>query len=485
MEKVMYADVQQNDWNIDRALLFIIPLILLAVLIWMPGEWLMESSLLCISIFTYILLTYKYRLVYGFSGIRIASIPSTIIATFTVFISIPSIYVLMTHDHPNESAYFYSILIFYFLFPAGLFIGQQYRKIDLNRTWKLLKGEIEKHNNDKYFYEIIVILFSFAILIFFGYLLRVNEIPLLEIIRNPGDSTKFFYMREEALKVLNMTKIERYLFHWLRSLFIPFGIVGSLVLYSTYRKQKYKFLFLSFFLFGLIVNSITLEKSPIASIFLSIAAYIFLKREKVKISLILVLIFITLAGPLFITYFLIIGREDVFKVIFWSYINRLFVTPAEVLFYYFQYFPEKHDFLLGRSSQLFSWMYSEGLFNVSNYIAKLWWKMPDTSGSANANYLGTYWSNFGWYGTTIFTLIFGFIIHLLQWKILQVSQYRKNLIYIISMTISVPNFTVGFFSSNFTVLFFTKGLLLWIFFLFGYKYLNKYVSKSQISVKHV
>ncbi len=131
---VINAEIRQNDWNIDRSFIFIIPLILVAVLVWMPEEWLLESSLLCIAVFVYILLTYNHRLVYGFSGIRIASIPSTIVAVHTVFIAIPSIYVLMIRDHPNEVPYFYSILLFYILFPIGLFIGQFYRRIDLNRS---------------------------------------------------------------------------------------------------------------------------------------------------------------------------------------------------------------------------------------------------------------------------------------------------------------------------------------------------------------
>ncbi len=470
----MYDEVQPNDWNIDRALICIIPMILLAVLIWMPLEWLLESSLLCISIFIYILLTYKQRLVYGFSGIRIASIPAVIITTFTFFIAIPSIYILMIKEHSNEIPYFYSILLFYFLFPAGLFIGQAYRKIDFSRVWCILKGEIVTLKQDKIFYEIIIILFSVSILIFGGYLLRVNEIPLIELIKNPGNSTKFFFMREDALKILQMTKLERYMFFWLRSLFIPFGIIASLYLSSTYHKQKYKILFILFIIFGLIVNTITLEKSPIASIFLSIAAFVFLKQEKVNLSLIIALIIITISGPILISYFLFIDREDVFDVILWTYINRLFLTPAEVLFYYFQYFPETHDFLLGRSSQLFSWMHPEGTFPVSNYIAKLWWGMPETTGSANANYLGNYWSDFGWYGITLSTLFFGLIAHLFQWKILQTTYYQKNLLYLLVMSICIPIFTFGFFSSNFTILFFTKGLLLLVIFLFGYNYWQKY-----------
>ena len=115
-------------------------------------------------------------------------------------------------------------------------------------------------------------------------------------------------------------------------------------------------------------------------------------------------------------------------MLFWTYVNRLLITPAEVLINYFIYFPETHNFLLGRSTQLFSWMYSEGNFPVSNYIAKLWWDNPTSTISANANYLGNFWSDFGWYGTTISTFIFGILAHLFQWKIWldPVHQLHRN-----------------------------------------------------------
>ena len=166
MDKAENFDINQYDWNIDRALIFIIPIVLLAVLIWMPKEELLQSSLLCIVIIFFILLIYKHRLVYGFSGIRIASIPSIIITTFTVFIAIPSIYILAINEHPNEIPYFFSIAMFYLLFPAGLLFGNKFRQIDTTSVIGLLSQKYRKHSFDKYLYEILIILFSISILIF-------------------------------------------------------------------------------------------------------------------------------------------------------------------------------------------------------------------------------------------------------------------------------------------------------------------------------
>ena len=115
--------------------------------------------------------------------------------------------------------------------------------IDEIKVKKLLISKVAKSYNDKYYYEILIILFSISMLIICGYLMRVNELPLIELIRNPGNSTRYFYMREEALKLLEMSRPEKYMFIWLRSLFIPIGIVGSLYLMLEYRKKKYNLLF--------------------------------------------------------------------------------------------------------------------------------------------------------------------------------------------------------------------------------------------------
>ena len=54
MDKAETFDINQYDWNIARALIFIITIVQLAVFIWMPKEELLQSSLLCIVIIFFI-----------------------------------------------------------------------------------------------------------------------------------------------------------------------------------------------------------------------------------------------------------------------------------------------------------------------------------------------------------------------------------------------------------------------------------------------
>ena len=459
--------------NYDRIFILSLPLLLLASLVLFSDPVVPFSCSLIVAILVYELITYQHRDIYGLAGLRIIAFPSLIFVTFTVFIAIPSVYVAYDKRLDLSSPYFVSILCFYILYPAGLYLGQFLGRIDLTRLRRLPRQQPVSDRYDFILFELLGALLILCLLIFAAYVLRLQQIPLIEIFKNPGDSERIFLMREEALKLLPMTTIERYLIHWLRSLFVPFGIVGSLFLTVTYHKSKYKALFLVYFIFGITANSLTVEKSPVAAVFLSIAAFIYLKKRRVRAISIVGWILVVLLFPVFIMYFYHYGMENLARVIFLSLLFRLFLVPSEVLYYYFDYFPRLHDFLWGRSSRLFSWLYPEGGFDISNYVAKIWWQAPHTSGYANANYLGNYWANFGWIGILLSTLLVGIFIQWFYWKLLEVSRYSKNGLFMTCTAVVVPTFTFGFFSSNFTVLIVTRGLLLIILLLFFYDYINK------------
>lgn len=239
-----------------------------------------------------------------------------------------------------------------------------------------------------------------------------------------------------------------------------------------------------FFVFGLINNTLTLEKSPTAGIFLSIVTFVYLRKFQLSTKLIFssfILIFIV---PITLIYFRYLDHPNLAKLIYISLSYRIFVVPSEVLYYYFKYIPSVHDFLYGQSSHLFSWLYTEGTFNLDNYIAKVWWGDPKTSGFANTMFIGYFWADFGWLGIIFSCVMFGIIIHLLYWKILQVSQYSKNIFYSVFVTVLLPSFTFGFFGSNIPVLFFTRGIILVVFFLIWIQYHNENKKHKDIKLSN-
>jgi oligosaccharide repeat unit polymerase len=466
--------------DIDKYLIFVLPLLIVLSLAILDDTAGVYAAVMGLAIFSYLVIIYDERLVYGFNGIQILSIPSIIIFTFTIFLAIPSVYICSTNDSHSVFPYFSAHIMFYFLFPLGLKIAGIFKKIDLENLKKIRYAQFHKSNFDMVFFELLMTLLFISFLIFALYIIRVNEIPLFELIKSPGEYIKLNLLREKALKLLEVTIFEDYLFRWQRTLLLPFGIIGSLFLAVTYKRSKYVALFIVFLGAGLFINTLTLEKSPTAGIFLAMMAFYYLMRNRISFKFILISFVLVFVGPILIMVFLHFGKENLFRLIYISFLQRIFLIPAEALYKYFEIFPHIHDFLYGRSTQLFSWIYDQGTFPISNYVAQVWWKDPLTSGYANANYLGNFWADFGWVGIVFSSIAVGMVVHLLYWKILNVSHYKKNVLYVISICILLPVLTFGFFSVNFTVLFFTSGIIVLVFIIIFFKSIMQIIYKIHV-----
>ncbi len=414
-------------------------------------------------------LTYKKRYIWGYHGLFNLSLPSIVLSIYTVIIAIPAIYISGTLEETVRDNYSAAVVSFYFVYPLGLLIGDILAPIKETRFGKVYVEEKTKKElsvNVRLLYGLT----AFSLILFLFYMLKAKTAPFLELVFNPGDAAKYALMREGAFKTLNMSRIEQYLFSWNRSLLVP--IIAVITTFYIREKKTFSRYAIGAMIlsYGFFVNIITLEKAPAASLFITILVAIYLSRKKRNVKLILYGIVISFIIPLSIYYLLQFGRDDIWRVIFLSLLLRLFIMPAQALSWYFIIFPQIHEFLLGRSSQLFSWLHVEGTFPVSNYVMKIWWNNPTTTGFANAIYMGNYWADFGIYGVLIAHLFFGFILHLTYAAMVNASKYSIDLKYIIGVAIAVPIFTFGFFSSNFTILYITRGLIVWLAFLF---YLNK------------
>jgi len=401
-----------NKFNYDKLFIFICLVSLPFQIFFIPSKTLYFSLIITFSIISYLLLVYHKRNIYGVTGLAIISIPSLAFFTYTVFIGIPSIFI--AHEYVlNVDVYIYSIASFYFIYPAGLMMGYLIKPIKNADINKLYNAKFYVSYIEPYVFVFFKILLVVCISGVFLYLFRVDKIPLIEMLKNPGDLSAAWTLREEALKTLDITFIERYFFHWLRSLIFPIIISLGGFFMITRNTLKYKMLFIALFITGVLYNSLTLEKS---------------------------VIWITL-------------------------LRRIFLIPAEALYQYFRIFPEIHPFLLGRSTNITSWLFAEGTFPINNYVAAVWWGVIKTTGSANALYLGYYWADYGILGVIISTFIVGFTIHLVYWKLVDSTEYKKDLNFVAITCYLTPIFTFVFFSSNYTTIFFTRGLFLIIVYL--------------------
>lgn len=79
-------------------------------------------------------------------------------------------------------------------------------------------------------------------------------------------------------------------------------------------------------------------------------------------------------------------------------------------------------------------------------------------------------ADFGWFGIIRSSFFIGFFVHLFYHKLLYVSNYTKNIIYVTISSITVMTFSFTFISSSFTTLLLTRGLVLNYFFLYVCKF---------------
>jgi len=463
----------KNLLQIDKSVIFIVSSLIAIVFFLFEGKSLAAAFFILFAILVYELIIFNKRYLYGFGGLKYLSIPSLILFSYTVFIAIPSIYVFTIKSSSAIYPYLISIILFYILFPLGLLLGNILKPIEINHIQSLTQSELIKSNFDHKYFKYLYIVFLISVIILLLYLFRVKTIPLLEMINNPGDYILLGRLREKSLKLLDMTFIETYLQHWQRNLIIPLSIVWCMFLAINYKKKKYIIVFLILFFYGLVVNSLTLEKSPVAAIIFTIFALLYLRQNKISLKFLIIALISIFAAPILIWFFLYYNADNIIKLIYVSLFERIFIVPTEVLYYDFYIFPDKHDFLLGRASQLTSWLHSDGIFPLANYVARIWWNNPLSTGYANSIFIGVFWADFGWIGVIISSFLFGVIIHLFYWLIISSSEYKKNIIYCTAISISTPIFTFNFFSSNLTTLFFTRGLILLIIFLIVYKKYRK------------
>jgi len=459
-------------FDIDRFVIWLLPLLIGVFLILFQQIWASYAMALIIAVLIYELLIYKYRLIFGLSGLKFLSFPSIIYTTFTGFIAIPGVYITAIEQDPAILTFFMGVLSFYILFPAALLLTNNLLPVDMQKVKNLTQNRFVKSGLDRKTYEWLLILLGISGLIAAVYLIRVPSVPILELFTDAGAYRKLTTLREESLKLLNATSIELYAFAWLRSIFIPIGITASLFLTIVYKERKYKILFLAFLIPGIIYNAFTLEKSPTAAIFLAIMAMYFLRSGKVSFKLILVSILLIFSMPMIIMYFLHLKHRNILEIISIAVLYRVFVVPSEVLYFHFKIFPRIHDFLNGQVSQLFAWMHPDGVFPLPNYVAQIWWNNPRTTGFANTIYMGNFWADFGWPGVIVSTVLLGIVIQLMYRKLLMVSGYRVNIIYAAVSATLLPLLTVSFFSINFTTIITTNGLV-WIILMLLYLGLKK------------
>lgn len=230
--------------------------------------------------------------------------------------------------------------------------------------------------------------------------------------------------REAAFKLLdprwnsvNSTKFF-YLFLILRTTIFPFLILTSFALFLTNKNSKTFMLFISFLILGLFYAASSLARAPVAAILLRIIIlWLILFNVKFTFFKFSAALFAVLIFPAFITSFY---KSRTLVELCFAIIERLTVTPARDLYYFFEIFPKHKDFLNGHTlARPFYDLVGIKSFYLENYVSMYISPTCIKTAHTNAMYISNLYADFGLFGIILGSFFIGILLQFIDTKILR------------------------------------------------------------------
>lgn len=257
------------------------------------------------------------------------------------------------------------------------------------------------------------VLLGICFLLTVAYMFDVETIPLFYLLRNPGAFMEAALLREEAFKLLNSPLT--YFYYITRGLLFPLVILVALGSYLGSRQRKWLLTFLVAAGGGLFFAALSVAKSPVAVVILLVGILLYLlnhgrmSRKAIAITLILVLLF-----PLGVIVYGYAGDSIGLAVIMVGVGRRLFYLPAEIVYYYFEYFPDQVHYLHGRSIDKFAHAIGATPFDTTNAVGIYAYPRGLESVSANGAFIADLNADFGMWGVITGGILAGVIMQSVQ-----------------------------------------------------------------------
>jgi hypothetical protein len=244
------------------------------------------------------------------------------------------------------------------------------------------------------------------------------------MLAHPGSAETTAVLREESFKLLEPWGPLAYTYAWLRGMILPFLsmiALGSLMHVPSRRAFWLSMLIISLGL-ATFFAALSVAKAPVAAIFLMLLIYWYLlKSGRIGARSFVLFVVLVLLFP-FVVVFIQNGLNlDQIGYAASGIFVRVFISPAEDLYYYFRVFPEQVDFLMGRSV---AWVRLIGIesFDAANFVALF--QNPSTlySASSTVAFSGNLWADFGFPGVMLGTVLAGVLVQSIQVYLLRVPR---------------------------------------------------------------
>lgn len=289
----------------------------------------------------------------------------------------------------------------------------------------------------------LLLLMALAYLVLLIYLKQVPKIALL-VVLNEGSFIASQLVRSE------MGNDFAGKFHWYKLFFSDVFTIVTWALFSAYLVTKRKATLFWFFMafFGASFAAVmATEKGPFAQILIGLLLAYALTRLKGKIPIKTSVIFFTiLFSVLILFYIFFMGSSNVFSAL-GSIFSRALAGSIQPAYYYLQYFPAEHDFLMGESFPNPGHLMPYTPFPLTKEIMN--WVNPNSDGivgSMPTVFWAEAYANFGYWGVFFVPFLIGIIVYTFNYYFSKLENTPIKVGFYVWLTLHIKSLSITGFS---------------------------------------
>jgi oligosaccharide repeat unit polymerase len=397
-------------------------------LIVVPSGLLFLPGLAVLSIIVIGISLWMMQRLVGLFNLRQITAPAFFYYLYLVTILVPGFFIFADEVTPSRWRFLFGIESVLVTVPIGIATANLLMRFEKRSIAEYFRRPVETEALGRSATRLFVVFLLLACVFVVINIVQTPVIPLFFLIRNPGEAIAAAMLREDAFKLLNSHLT--YVYAVIRGTIFPFLI---LVAYGRSRREPqrlWRWLFRMTLAIGVFYAALTIEKSPVAAIFglLFLFYYLFRGGRVGRWASIgaLVLFF---CFPLAVVLLAYHGsNEGTLTSVLQAFGTRLFYSPAQIVYAYFEVFPAVIPFQHGASIVKLATLFGWRTVDIPNAVG-LYMKTGSDLNTITANscFIGNLNADFGLPGVVIGGIVAGFTIQAVNQYLCRLPKTVVNL----------------------------------------------------------
>jgi hypothetical protein len=341
------------------------------------------------------------------------SIPSFWFLSYVAVIFLPAFWVYGDHRDHIGQAYLRGVTVGLLGVSLGIRIAGSFLGARRNEVERFFATRVDVSNDGLHSRVAFGILLAGMAALSLGYVIEAPVLPLIYLLRHPGAGAELVLLREESFKLLDSPF--RYAYDVLRRVCYPFATAYAFAMWRGTRTRFWRNVSLALLAVGAVFVGLSGAKAPVAFLLLALMlAYLLVRERPIPVT------WLAAGGAVFLSFPLMVlklsaGATGVsVGLLLEALLRRMFYLPSEILYYYFEIYPQHQPYLHGGTIGRLATLMGKPEFDVSNYVFRYMYPGGLESGSATTAFVGALHADFGLAGIVVGSLLAGVLMECVQ-----------------------------------------------------------------------